>query len=230
MKLLVKNISKHIGKKEILKDISIELESGKVYGIVDAVNGHFMRGVRKVYGFVGKNGSGKTMLFRALSGLMDISSGKIFLDNKELHKDMRVLENVGIVIENAGLYPELTGFNNLKMLSKLNKKIDDEQIRKTIVRVGLNPNDKRSFKKYSLGMKQRIVIAQAIMEKPDILMLDEPTNALDEEGIEQIRKIIKEERERGAIVLIASHNKEDIEVLADKVFSISNGMLKESEE
>ena len=95
MKLLVKNISKHIGKKEILKDISIELESGKVYG------------------FVGKNGSGKTMLFRALSGLMDISSGKIFLDNKELHKDMRVLENVGIVIENAGLYPELTGFNNL---------------------------------------------------------------------------------------------------------------------
>ena len=194
MKLLVKNISKHIGKKEILKDISIELESGKVYG------------------FVGKNGSGKTMLFRALSGLMDISSGKIFLDNKELHKDMRVLEN------------------NLKMLSKLNKKIDDEQIRKTIVRVGLNPNDKRSFKKYSLGMKQRIVIAQAIMEKPDILMLDEPTNALDEEGIEQIRKIIKEERERGAIVLIASHNKEDIEVLADKVFSISNGMLKESEE
>ena len=217
MKLLVKNISKHIGKKEILKDISIELESGKVYG------------------FVGKNGSGKkigrkTMLFRALSGLMDISSGKIFLDNKELHKDMRVLENVGIVIENAGLYPELTGFNNLKMLSKLNKKIDDEQIRKTIVRVGLNPNDKRSFKKYSLGMKQRIVIAQAIMEKPDILMLDEPTNALDEEGIEQIRKIIKEERERGAIVLIASHNKEDIEVLADKVFSISNGMLKESEE
>ena len=205
MKLLVKNISKHIGKKEILKDISIELESGKVYG------------------FVGKNGSGKTMLFRALSGLMDISSGKIFLDNKELHKDMRV-------IENAGLYPELTGFNNLKMLSKLNKKIDDEQIRKTIVRVGLNPNDKRSFKKYSLGMKQRIVIAQAIMEKPDILMLDEPTNALDEEGIEQIRKIIKEERERGAIVLIASHNKEDIEVLADKVFSICNGMLKESEE
>ena len=96
--------------------------------------------------------------------------------------------------------------------------------------MGLNPNDKRSFKKYSLGMKQRIVIAQAIMEKPDILMLDEPTNALDEEGIEQIRKIIKEERERGAIVLIASHNKEDIEVLADKVFSISNGMLKESEE
>ena len=212
MYIKITDVNKTIKKAPILRDINLEFTGGKVYGLR------------------GKNGSGKTMLFRALSGLMDISSGKIFLDNKELHKDMRVLENVGIVIENAGLYPELTGFNNLKMLSKLNKKIDDEQIRKTIVRVGLNPNDKRSFKKYSLGMKQRIVIAQAIMEKPDILMLDEPTNALDEEGIEQIRKIIKEERERGAIVLIASHNKEDIEVLADKVFSISNGMLKESEE
>lgn len=104
------------------------------------------------------------------------------------------------------------------------------KLEKSIVRVGLNPKTNEVLKKYSLGMKQRIVIAQAIMEKPDILMLDEPTNALDEEGIEQIRKIIKEERERGAIVLIASHNKEDIEVLADKVFSISNGMLKESEE
>mgnify|MGYP000109658653 CR=1 FL=1 len=208
----LQNVTKRIKENTVLDNVSYTFKSGFVYGLY------------------GQNGSGKTMLFRALSGLMDISSGKIFLDNKELHKDMRVLENVGIVIENAGLYPELTGFNNLKMLSKLNKKIDDEQIRKTIVRVGLNPNDKRSFKKYSLGMKQRIVIAQAIMEKPDILMLDEPTNALDEEGIEQIRKIIKEERERGAIVLIASHNKEDIEVLADKVFSISNGMLKESEE
>ena len=202
----LQNVTKRIKENTVLDNVSYTFKSGFVYGLY------------------GQNGSGKTMLFRALSGLMDISSGKIFLDNKELHKDMRVLENVGIVIENAGLYPELTGFNNLKMLSKLNKKIDDEQIRKTIVRVGLNPNDKRSFKKYSLGMKQRIVIAQAIMEKPDILMLDEPTNALDEEGIEQIRKIIKEERERGAIVLIASHNKED------KVFSISNGMLKESEE
>ena len=146
----LQNVTKRIKENTVLDNVSYTFKSDFVYGLY------------------GLNGSGKTMLFRALSGLMDISSGKIFLDNKELHKDMRVLENVGIVIENEGIYPELTGFNNLKMLSKLNKKIDDEQIRKTIVRVGLNPNDKRSFKKYSLGMKQRIVIAQAIMEKPEI--------------------------------------------------------------
>lgn len=212
MELIAKNISKKIGKKEILKDINLQLKNGMVYG------------------FVGRNGSGKTMLFRALSGLMTITSGKILLDGKELHKDMRVLDNMGIVIENAGLYPELTGFENLKLLAKLNKKIDDRQIKLAISRVGLDPEDKRTFKKYSLGMKQRIVIAQAIMESPDILMLDEPTNALDEEGVALMRNIVKEEKERGAMILIASHNKEDIEILTDKVFLMSDGILRESGE
>lgn len=212
MKLVADNISKKIGNKDILKNINLHLESGNVYG------------------FVGRNGSGKTMLFRALSGLINISSGRILLDDKELHKDMRVLDNVGIVIENAGLYPELTGFANLKLLAKLKNKIDDEQIKTAIRRVGLQPEDKRTFKKYSLGMKQRIVIAQAIMEQPDILMLDEPTNALDEEGVELIRQIINEEKERGAMVLIASHNKEDIELLTDKVFLMNDGILRESGE
>ena len=212
MKLRADNVSKNIGNRKILDNVNLELESGKIYG------------------FVGRNGSGKTMLFRALSGLMGISSGKIFLDDKELHKDMRVLENIGITIENAGLYPELTGFDNLKLLSGLRRKINDDKIRETIVRVGLEPNDKRPFRKYSLGMKQRIVIAQAIMEEPDILMLDEPTNALDEEGVERIRNIISEEKRRGAMVLIASHNKEDIKLLADKVFLICDGRVKESEE
>lgn len=209
MKLVAENISKKIGQNQILKNINLCMENGNVYG------------------FVGRNGSGKTMLFRALSGLITISSGRILLDDKELHKDIRVLDNIGIVIENAGLYPELTGFENLKLLAKINGKIDNQQIKETIKRVGLNPEDKRTFKKYSLGMKQRIVIAQAIMEKPDILMLDEPTNALDEEGVELIRQIIKEEKERGAMVLIASHNREDIEILTDKVFIINGGVLKE---
>ena len=209
MKLVAENISKKIGQNQILKNIYLCMENGNDYG------------------FVGRNGSGKTMLFRALSGLITISSGRILLDDKELQKDIRVLDNIGIVIENAGLYPELTGFENLKLLAKINGKIDNQQIKETIKRVGLNPEDKRTFKKYSLGMKQRIVIAQAIMEKPDILMLDEPTNALDEEGVELIRQIIKEEKERGAMVLIASHNREDIEILADKVFIINGGVLKE---
>lgn len=210
MELVAENVSKKIGNNEILKNINVRFENGKVYGIV------------------GRNGSGKTMLFRALSGLMNISSGRIFLDDKELHREMKVMENIGIVLENAGLYPELTGFENLKILANLKGKINDKQIKSAICRVGLKPEDKRTFKKYSLGMKQRIVIAQAIMEQPDILMLDEPTNALDEEGVALIRRIINEEKERGAMILIASHNRDDIELLSDEIFIMNNGVLREN--
>ncbi len=212
MKLVAENVTKYIGKKEILKDINLTMESGHIYG------------------FIGKNGSGKTMLFRALSGLMHISSGEIRLDNQVLHKDIKVLPSLGLIIENAGLYPELTGLNNLRLLAKINRKIGDREIYNAIRRVGLDPDDKRPFRKYSLGMKQRIIIAQAIMETPDIIMLDEPTNALDIEGIDEIRKIIMEEKKRGALILIASHNTDDITLLADTVYSICNGLIEESGE
>lgn len=208
MKIIAKNISRYIGNKKILDNVSLELESGNIYG------------------FVGRNGSGKTMLFRALSGLMNISEGEILLDDKILHKDMRVLPNLGILIENAGLYPELTGLENLKLLAKLNAQIGINEITDAIRRVGLDPYDKRTIRKYSLGMKQRITLAQALMERPSIIMLDEPTNALDEDGIADIRKIILEEKERGALILIASHNKEDIELLADKVYIIKDGKVE----
>lgn len=207
MKLVVKNVSKNIKGNTILSNVNLELESGHIYG------------------FVGVNGSGKTMLFRAISGLMKVSEGEIFLDEKKLHKDMKVLPNLGIIIENAELYPELTGFENLKLLAKLNGKIGENEIREAITKVGLNPDDKRTFKKYSLGMKQRIVLAQAIMEKQDILLLDEPTNALDEEAVYTIRKIIQEEKQRGALILIASHNKEDIHLLSDEVYYVKNGTV-----
>lgn len=200
-------VNKSIKNNQILSDINLTLEQGVVYG------------------FVGRNGSGKTMLFRALSGLMKIDSGEIIYKNKRLHKDMPVLPNLGITIENAGLYTEFTGFKNLQMLAKLNKKIGDEEIRRAIERVGLDPDDKRTFRKYSLGMKQRIIIAQAIMEAPDVIMLDEPTNSLDEDGVKLIRQVINEEKERGAMILLASHNKEDIKILADKVFYIDKGRL-----
>lgn len=200
-------VNKSIKNNQILSDINLTLEQGVVYG------------------FVGRNGSGKTMLFRALSGLMKIDSGEIIYKNKRLHKDMPVLPNLGITIENAGLYPEFTGFKNLQMLAKLNKKIGDEEIRRAIERVGLDPDDNRTFRKYSLGMKQRIIIAQAIMEAPDVIMLDEPTNSLDEDGVKLIRQVINEEKERGAMILLASHNKEDIKILADKVFYIDKGRL-----
>ncbi len=212
MKLVVKNVSKCIKHKDILSNVNLELDNGKVYG------------------FVGVNGSGKTMLFRAISGLMDITEGEICLDGQKLHKDMKVLPNQGIIIENAGLYPELTGFDNLKLLAKLNNKISDNEIREVITKVGLDPDDKRSFKKYSLGMKQRIIFAQAIMEKPDILLLDEPTNALDEDGVNLIRQLIEEEKNRGALILIASHNKEDIKILSDEVYYVKSGIVTKWEE
>lgn len=212
MKIIAENVTKKIKDRIILNKINLTLESGTVYG------------------FVGRNGSGKTMLFRALSGLMKIDEGTISLDGKILHEDMTVLPDMGIVLENAGLYPEYTGFKNLQLLAKINNKISDEDIKKAITRVGLDPKDKRTFRKYSLGMKERIVIAQAIMEKPNIIFLDEPTNGLDENGVEDIRKIIAEEKARGAMVLLASHNKDDIRLLADKVYYMSDGVLKEGSE
>lgn len=207
MELMVNNINKTIRKKVILSDVNLSLKSGNVYG------------------FVGRNGSGKTMLFRALSGLMGIDSGSIVWEGKTLHKDFTVLPSLGIIIENAGLYPNFTGIENLTYLAKLAKRIGQEEIIQAISRVGLNPYDKRLYGKYSLGMKQRLVIAQAIMEKPDVIMLDEPTNSLDETGVEEIRRVILEEKERGALILVASHNKEDIQILADELYRVENGQV-----
>jgi ABC-2 type transport system ATP-binding protein len=209
--LTLHNVTKIIQHNAVLKGINLELYPGHVYG------------------FVGRNGSGKTMLFRAIAGLISLTEGTVTLDGKVLHKDMSVLPNVGLVIENIGLYPEFTGYQNLKILANLNKKIDKKQIRKTIERLGLNPDDKRTFRKYSLGMKQRIVLAQALMEEPDILLLDEPTNGLDESGVDLLRNIVREEKKRGALILIASHNKEDIDLLCDTKLYIKEGQLVEGQ-
>lgn len=207
MELIAENISKTIKGRQILTNIHLTLHDGVVYG------------------FVGRNGSGKTMLFRALSGLMKPDTGYISLNGKILHKDFSVLPSLGIVLENAGLYPNMTGIENLTYLASMKKIIGQEEIRLAIERVGLDPNDKRVYGKYSLGMKQRLAIAQAIMEKPDVIMLDEPTNSLDDDGVSEIRNIILEEKKRGAIVLLASHNKEDMRLLADKIYKIESGRI-----
>ena len=210
MELIVEKINKTIDKKIILNDVSLKLRSGMIYG------------------FVGRNGSGKTMLFRALSGLMSIDSGTVSLDGKILHKDFDVLPELGIMIENAGLYPQLSGFDNLKRLSSIRKKADDDTIREYIRTVGLDPDDKRPFRKYSLGMKQRLVFAQAIFEDQKILMLDEPTNAMDDSGVQMVRDILLE-RKKDSIILIASHNREDIDLLADEKYRVSNGQFIKEE-
>jgi len=196
-----------IQKKDLLAE-DMEMETGNIYG------------------FWGRNGSGKTMLFRALSGLMKIDSGNIYWNDKELHKDFAVLPSQGIVLEHAGLYPNKTGVENLLYLAQLKGVIGKREVEEAIQRVGLDPADKRVFGKYSMGMKQRLVIAQAIMEKPDVIMLDEPTNGLDEAGIKEIRQLIEQEKERGALILLASHNQEDMKILADQVYKIADGRIE----
>ena len=208
MTLTAEHVCKTIRNAPILQDVNLTLEGGTVYG------------------FVGRNGSGKTMLFRALSGLMKLTQGTVSLDGQVLHRDFSVLPSLGIVLEHVGMYPNLTGVENLRYLAGLSRRAGEADIRTAIGRVGLDPDDKRTYRKYSLGMKQRLAIAQAIMEKPDVLMLDEPTNGLDDDGVRKIRDLILEEKARGAIVLLASHNQEDIRILSDHLFRIDQGRLE----
>lgn len=207
MRLTATNVGKKIKGKTVLSNIDLDLKSGNIYG------------------FVGPNVSGKTMLFRALSGLMSVTSGVVKLDEKIVRKDFSVLPNLGILLENVSLYPNLTGYENLLYLAKFSGKAGKSDIIAALESVGLDYGDKRKYGKYSLGMKQRLAIAQAVMEHPDILMLDEPTNALDRESVERVRQLIESEKKRGVLILLASHNKDDIQILADHVFFLENGSI-----
>lgn len=206
-KIQVKNLSKEIKGKYVLNNINLSFEQGKIYGLY------------------GRNGSGKTMLLRALAGLLIPTGGEIDMDGKILHKDMDFPENVGIIIENTSLLPQFDGFTNLKQLGKIRNVATDEDIDKALDTVGLKGETKK-VKAYSLGMRQRLSIAQAIFEKPELLLLDEPTNALDENYIDKVREILLREKDRGAIVIIASHNKDDLRILADEIISMSDGKAK----
>ena len=165
------------------------------------------------------------MLLRALAGLLIPTEGEIDMDGKILHKDMDFPENVGIIIENTSLLPQFDGFTNLKQLGKIRNVATDEDIDNALDTVGLKGETKK-VKAYSLGMRQRLSIAQAIFEKPELLLLDEPTNALDENYINKVREILLKEKDRGAIVIIASHNKDDLRILADEIISMSDGKAK----
>lgn len=204
----LENVSKEIKNNLVLNNINLTLEKGKIYG------------------FVGENGSGKTMLLRVIGGLLK-PEGKVEINGIDIYKSKN-RETVGIMIENIGLFNELTAKENLKLLNSFSdKKISDEDINTAIETVGLDANSNLIYKKFSLGMKQKLCIAQAIMAHPDILLLDEPTNALDENGVNIFRKIIKNENKNGVTVIIASHNKEDISLLCHKVYRIKNGGVEE---
>ena len=207
MVIKLTNVSKVIKKAKVLDSVNLEFTSGKVYGLK------------------GKNGSGKTMLMRVICGLISATEGTVEIDGKILGKDMTFPDSVGVLIENPAFIGNYTGFKNLKVLASIQNRVDDEHIREVIRQVGLDPDDKRTYRKYSLGMKQKLGIAAAYMENPDLIILDEPINALDEAGAKQVHEIL--EKKRGALIIIACHDKEELEMLSDEIIEISEGRIIE---
>lgn len=204
----INNLSKQIKGVTVLDRVTMQLQPGTIYGLR------------------GKNGSGKTMLMRCICGLIFPTSGEIRINGKALGKDISFPDSIGVLLESPAFLGEYTGFRNLKNLARLQGGISDSEIAECIASVGLAPDDKRKYKKYSLGMKQRLGIACALMGKPDIIILDEPMNALDEKGAEQVRQLLLGEKERGALVILACHDREDFEFLTDEVFVVEEGRVR----
>ncbi|MDY5577957.1 MAG: ATP-binding cassette domain-containing protein [Lachnospiraceae bacterium] len=206
-KIEIKNVTKKFRNHTVIDNVSLEMRSGTVTGL---------RGI---------NGSGKTMLMRLICGLILPTEGEILINGKVLGKDMDFPESLGFLIENPAFLESYSGFDNLKMLANVKRCISDQEIMDVISRVGLDPTDKKKYKKYSLGMKQRLGIAGAIMEKPDIVLLDEPTNALDTKGIDMLKKIVSSEKERGALVVLTCHDTAILEEMADEIHFMEDGRI-----
>ncbi len=207
MKIEVKDYTKIIKGITILDNINITFESGKCYGLK------------------GKNGSGKTMLMRAVSGLITATKGAVIIDGETLGKEISFPRSIGVLIENPAFIANYTGYKNLELLACIQNRIGKEEIRKTMEDVGLEPDDKRKYRKYSLGMKQKLGIASAFMEKPDIIILDEPINAIDEAGVIKVKKMIQEAKNRGAIIITACHDAEELQELSDEIIQIAEGRI-----
>lgn len=208
----LQNVTKRIKENTVLDNVAYTFKSGFVYGLY------------------GQNGSGKTMLLRAISGLINLDSGSIFIDGEKLHDKIEFPPETGIVIENMELLPECSAKRNLQMLAKIKNIADEKDIIFSLERVGLDPDSDKKVKKFSLGMKQRLNIAQAIFENQKIILLDEPTNALDEEAVQLIYKIIREEKSRGATIIVATHHKEDLKEVCDVILKIAEGKIVEENE
>ncbi len=207
MKIEIKNYTKIIKGSTVLDNINVVFESGKIYGLK------------------GKNGSGKTMLMRAISGLIRPSSGEVMIENEVLGRDISFPRSIGVLIENPAFLANETGFSNLRMLADLGEGVSNEDIEAVLSELGLDSKDKKSYKKYSLGMKQKLGIAAAVMEHPDIIILDEPINALDQDSVEVVKKIIIRERDRGAVIILACHDTEELEYLSDESVCIQDGKI-----
>lgn len=203
----INGVSLTLRKTQILKDINKTFEKGKIHGLI------------------GRNGSGKTMLMKCICGFIKPTEGEITVFGKKIGKDCDFPDSVGIIIETPGFIPYYSGYKNLKLLADLNRKITGEQVKNAMNQVGLAPELKRHVKKYSLGMRQRLGLAQAIMENPDLLILDEPMNGLDKDGVSDMRQYLLSLKEQGKTILIASHSAEDIEILCDTVCEMDKGIM-----
>lgn len=207
MKIEIQGLEKKIKGNLVLKDINLELTGGTIYGLQ------------------GKNGCGKTMLMRTIAGLILPTKGRVVINGKELHKDISIPESIGILIENPSFLADYSGFENLKMLAMLQGNVSDEEIKELLVQVGLETAGKKKYGKYSLGMKQRLGVAAAIMGKPEIILLDEPINAIDGEGVEEIRKVIRSLCSDERIIIVACHDKEEMALLADEIIQMREGVI-----
>jgi ABC-2 type transport system ATP-binding protein len=203
----IQNVTKKIHSSIVLEDISLSMKSGIIYG------------------FQGINGSGKTMLMRVISGLIYPTKGTVKINNKVLGKEITFPESIGIFLENPSFLDNYSGFQNLKMLASIQNKIDDKRIKDCIKTVGLDPEDKKKYRKYSLGMKQRLGIACAIMENPEIVILDEPTNSLDTNGVEMVKEILRQQKERGALIIISCHDYSILKEMSDEIFVLETGKI-----
>ncbi len=205
----LEKVSRRFGQEEVLKELTWSLEAGQVYGIV------------------GNNGSGKTVLMKCICGFLPVTSGVIKVGGRQIGKDVDFPKGLGVIIETPGFLTGLSGKRNLEILAELRGQLGEEEICQVLEKVGLDPSMKKPVGKYSLGMRQRLGIAQAIMEDPEFLILDEPFNGLDHRGAAEIRKILLEQKEQGKTILLASHNGEDIRILCDRVFEMDGGVMRE---
>lgn len=203
----VRNVTKKFGQAVVLNDVSASFEKGKIHGLI------------------GRNGSGKTMLLKCICGLVPVTQGEIYIDGMQVGQGNETTKKLGVIIEEPGFLYNYSGYNNLKFLASIRNKISKEKIRQTIQMVGLNPDSKKHVGKYSLGMRQRLGLAQAIMEDPEILLLDEPMNGLDKHGVGEMRELFRSFADQGKTIIMANHSAEDIEVLCDTVHEMDLGVI-----
>lgn len=205
--IVVEHLTKQFGEQMALRDVSLRFERGKIYGVV------------------GRNGSGKTVLFKCICGFLRPTIGTVTVDGKIIGQDTDIIPDAGMILENPGFLPGYSGLKNLLFLAGLRGKISRKDCAKAMEQVGLNPTDRKRVGQYSLGMRQRLGLAQAIMEDPSVLILDEPTNGLDDRAAKEIRNLLLGLRNRGKVILLASHNREDIEEMCDEVVRIDGGKV-----